>query len=48
MLKGDEENQAPEVLTKLEYSKSSDVYSFGLILYEVFMNEKPSINSETY
>ncbi|KAK8870912.1 hypothetical protein M9Y10_008825 [Tritrichomonas musculus] len=46
MLKGDEENQAPEVLTKLEYSKSSDVYSFGLILYEIFMNEKPSINSE--
>ncbi|KAK8837972.1 Receptor-interacting serine/threonine-protein kinase 1 [Tritrichomonas musculus] len=32
---------APEVLKDLKYSKSSDVYSFSIIVYEMFNLKKP-------
>ena len=35
---------APEVHENYEYSKSSDVYSFSLIIYEMMTGEKPYYN----
>ena len=35
---------APEIYMNKEYSKSSDVYSFGLIIYEILSGEKPFTN----
>lgn len=32
---------APEVWTNKLYSKSSDVYAFSMILYEILSNENP-------
>lgn len=32
---------APEILSNLEYSKSSDVYSFSLVVFAILNNEKP-------
>lgn len=32
---------APETLSNYEYSKSSDIYSFSLIMYEIFSGRKP-------
>ena len=40
-LKGTPAYLAPEVYSKHEYSKWSDVYSFGLIMYEIILEEKP-------
>ncbi|KAK8880351.1 hypothetical protein M9Y10_003018 [Tritrichomonas musculus] len=34
-------NAAPEVLTRKEYSKASDVYAFAMIVYEIIANKKP-------
>lgn len=32
---------APEVLTKNKYSEKADVYSFGIVLFEIFSGERP-------
>ena len=47
-LKGTPLFMAPEVLECEEYSKASDVYSFGLIVYEIFMGERPFPNMNFY
>lgn len=39
-LKGSPPYISPEVYLNLEYSKSSDVYAFGIIAFEIMMNEK--------
>ena len=40
-IKGTPIYMAPEIWQRLEYSKASDVYAFGLILYELFTQTKP-------
>ena len=32
---------APEQMDKRVYSKASDVYAFGVVLYEIWAREKP-------
>lgn len=39
-LKGTPCYMSPEIFERYEYSKSSDVYAFGIILYELLTNEK--------
>lgn len=43
-LKGNVRYLAPEILENLEYGKAGDVYSFAMLLYEMFMGEKPFEN----
>lgn len=47
-LKGTPAYMAPEIWLNREYSKSSDVYAFSIILYEIFSNEKPFQNCGFY
>lgn len=47
-LKGTPAYMAPEIWLNREYSKSSDVYAFLIILYEIFSNEKPFQNCGFY
>lgn len=45
-IKGTPAYLAPEVFLKHEYSKASDVYSFGLLLYEILTDKMPfDVNS---
>ena len=39
-IKGTPAYLAPEVYSNNEYSKASDVYSFGFLVFELFTNEK--------
>ncbi|RIA97411.1 kinase-like domain-containing protein, partial [Glomus cerebriforme] len=39
---------APEVLRGQPYTKKSDIYSFGIIINEVFTGERPYINYTIY
>ena len=39
---------APEVLNSEEASKSSDVYSFGMVVYEIISREKPFNNLNNF
>lgn len=39
---------APEIITSTKYSKKSDVYSFAMIMYEVFTNESPFFGMNQY
>ena len=43
-LKGTIEYLSPEVLSSLEYSKSSDVYAFSLVVYQIVTNQKVFTN----
>lgn len=38
---------APEVVRGSQHTKQSDVYSFGIVLWEVFTMEKPFFQSNT-
>ena len=40
-VKGNPVYSAPEVLQMNEYSKSSDVYSFGMVVYEIMTTKQP-------
>src|SRR5205814_1200731 len=50
----DEENEvygvlpyvAPEVLRNQPYTQASDVYSFGIVAYEIFANASPYLNRD--
>ena len=46
-IKGTIDYCSPEILSGLKYSKSSDVYAFSLILYEMLTNNKPFDLSES-
>ena len=35
---------APETILKKEYSKLSEVYSFSILIYEIFTNNEPNFN----
>ena len=39
---------APEVLTKFEYNKASDVYSFALIMYQIVYKKEPEIYENVF
>lgn len=43
-IKGKLKYVAPETLVNFEYSKSTDVYSFSLLIYEIMTNKKPFKN----
>lgn len=40
-LKGSPIYSSPEILKFNDYSKSSDVYSFSVVVYEILANEVP-------
>ena len=44
--KGTPAYSAPEVIEECSYSKMSDVYSFGIITYELICNERPFSDKE--
>lgn len=39
--------ESPELLKGREYSYTTDIYSFGLIIYEMITNERPFIDCQT-
>ncbi len=39
---------APEVLLNKEYDESADLYSFGIVLWELLTGEDPFPNIDTY
>ncbi len=39
---------APEVLLNKEYDESADLYSFGIVLWELLTGEDPFRNIDTY
>ena len=39
---------APEVLQNKEYDESADVYSFGIVLWELFTQREPFEDIETF
>lgn len=44
ILKGTPMYMSPEIWKEYKYSKSSDVFAIGMILYQIYMNEKPFKN----
>jgi serine/threonine protein kinase len=38
--------QAPESLKSSQYSSKSDVWSFGILCWEVLLGEEPHLNSD--
>ena len=39
---------APEVLQNKPYDESADVYSFGIVLWELFTQQEPFTEVETF
>jgi serine/threonine protein kinase len=37
---------APEILLRKPYTQASDIYSFGIVAYEIFYNTSPHFNSK--
>lgn len=42
-IKGTPSYMAPEIWFRVEYSKASDVYTFGLILFEIYTHKKKTV-----
>ncbi|KAK8880401.1 hypothetical protein M9Y10_003073 [Tritrichomonas musculus] len=47
-LKGTIHYMAPEIHTKKEYTKATDVYAFAIIVYEIITNEIPFSNLKAF
>lgn len=47
-VKGTPAYMSPEIWTDMKYTTASDVYAFGVIVYELFSNERPFNNLDFF